>query len=107
MKRPWACAIGAVVDDVVMASAASFLVFDVALEGAGGSELPQLVTHHLLGDEHRHVGLAVVNGNRVADHHRQDRGGPRPGLDHGLVIGVVLLFNLAKQAVGNKRTFFE
>ena len=38
---------------------------------------------------------AVVNGNGVADHHRQDRGGPRPGLDHGLVVSGVLLFNLA------------
>jgi len=65
------------------------------------------VAHHLLGDEHRHMGAAVVNRDRVADHHRQDGGGPWPGLDHRLVVVVVLLFNLAKQAVGNKRTFFE
>ena len=74
MKRPWACAVAAVDVDEVMASAASFLVFDVALEGAGRSELPQLVSHHLFSDEHWNVGLAVVNGNGVADHHRQDCG---------------------------------
>ena len=72
----------AVGDDVVMVSAASFFVFDVAFKGAGRSKLPQLVTNHLLGYEHRHMASAVVNGNGVADHHRQDGGGSRPRLDY-------------------------
>ena len=90
-----------------MDSAASFLVFDVALEGAGRSEFAQLVTDHLLGHEDRHVGFAVVYGNGVTDHHRQDCGGPGPRLDHRLVVGGILLFNLAKKAVSDERAFFK
>ena len=76
MKRPWAWAVVAVGDDVVMVSAASFLVFDVAFEGASRCEFTELVAHHLFGHEDRHVGAAVVNRDCVADHHRQDRGSP-------------------------------
>lgn len=72
MKRPWAWAVDAEGDDVVMGSAASFLVSDVTFKGPGRSELPELVPDHLLGDEHRDMASAVVNGNGVADHHRQD-----------------------------------
>ena len=107
MKRPWALAIVVVVgDEVVMVSAASFFVFDVAFECAGGSKFTQLVSNHLLGDEHRHMAPAVVNGNGMADHHRQDGGGSRPGFDHRLVIVSILLFQLAKQAVSNEGAFF-
>lgn len=72
MKRPWAWAVDAEGDDVVMGSAASFLVSDVTFKGPCRSELPELVPDHLLGDEHRDMASAVVNGNGVADHHRQD-----------------------------------
>ena len=92
---------------VAIGSAASLLVFDVTAERAGGGEFAQLVAHHLLGHVDGHVGLAVVDGNGVADHHRQDGGGPRPGLDHGLVVGSVLPLDLAEQAVGDERAFFE
>src|SRR5437868_13588489 len=42
-------------------------------------ELAELVPDHLLGDEHRHVLAAVVDGDRVPDHLREDgrRAGPR------------------------------
>ena len=81
MKRPCAWAVVAVGDDVVMVSAASFLVFDVALKGACGCEFTQFVPHHLLSHEDWYVGSAVVNGDGMADHHRQNCGGPGPRLD--------------------------
>ncbi len=37
-------------------------------------ELPELVTDHRLGDEHRHVLTAVVDGDRVTNHVREDHG---------------------------------
>ena len=46
----------------------------VAAEQPRGSELAQLVADHRLGDEHRHVLAAVVHGDRVAHHLREDRG---------------------------------
>src|SRR5947209_19302100 len=53
-------------------------------EHPGWRELAQLVADHRLGDEHRHVLAPVVDGDRVADHLREDRGGPRPGAEHPL-----------------------
>jgi hypothetical protein len=64
-----------------MVSAASFLVFDVTSKGACGCKFTQFVAHHLLSHEDWNMGSAVVNGNGVADHHRQDCGGPGPRFD--------------------------
>jgi hypothetical protein len=79
----------------------------VTFEGPGRGKFPELVTHHLLGHIDRHVGFAVVDGNGVADHHRQDGGGPRPGFDHRLLAGRIELFHLAEEAVGDEWSFFE
>src|SRR3990172_2703959 len=49
---------------------------------AGGGELAEPVADHVLGDVHRHVLLAVVDGNRVADEVGEDHGRARPGLEH-------------------------
>jgi hypothetical protein len=46
-----------------------------------GSELTQLVADHVLGDIHRNVAAAVVDGDRVTDEGREDGGGPAPGLE--------------------------
>src|SRR5256885_6791960 len=45
-------------------------------------ELAELVADHLLADENGHMLAAVVDGDRVTDHFREDRRGPRPGADH-------------------------
>src|SRR5581483_8139049 len=56
----------------------------MAAEVPGRRELAELVADHLLRHEHGHVLAAVVDGDRVADHLREDRGGARPGPEHGL-----------------------
>src|SRR3569623_578331 len=56
-----------------------FFVGGVTLEGARQGEFAQLVAHHLVGDVHRHVLLAVVHGDREPDELRQDHGAARPG----------------------------
>ena len=45
----------------------------VAAERARRRELAQLVADHVLGDVDRHVAAPVVDGDRVADHLREDR----------------------------------
>ncbi len=50
------------------------LLAGVVPEGPGGRELAQLVTDHALGDVHRHVLAAVVDGDGVPDHVGDDRG---------------------------------
>src|SRR5207248_3474871 len=62
------------------------LVAGVAAERPRGGELAELVPDHLLRDEDRHVLAAVVDGDRVADHLREDRRRPRPGADHPLLV---------------------
>ena len=39
----------------------------VALKGAGGNELTQLVANHILGHVHRHMLAAVVDGKGVTN----------------------------------------
>src|SRR5689334_19672485 len=75
------------------------VVLDVAPERAGGRELPQLVADHRVGHEHRHVLAAVVHGDRVADHVRDDGGPAGPGPDHGLLARLVEGVHLLEQVV--------
>src|SRR5512133_1776268 len=62
------------------------LVARVTPEGARRGEFAELVADHVLGHEHRDVLLAVVHGNRQADHVRQDHGAARPGLDRSAIV---------------------
>ena len=48
---------------------------------AGRRELAELVADHVLGHQHRHELVAVVDAEGQADELRQDRRAPRPGLD--------------------------
>src|SRR5919109_4938828 len=75
----------------------------MSAEGARGCELAQLVPHHLLRDEHGHVLAAVVDGNRVADHLREDGRRPRPGADHALLVLVVHRLDAAHQPLLDER----
>src|SRR5688500_20041771 len=47
----------------------------VSAVGARRSELAEPVPDHVLGDEDRHVPTAVVDGDRVTDHLREDDAG--------------------------------
>src|SRR5581483_1404435 len=64
-------------------------VAGMAAERPRRRELAELVPDHLLGDEHGHVLAAVVDGDRVRDHLREDRRGARPGADHVLLARLV------------------
>src|SRR5919112_3902334 len=91
------------------ASAATALpvVLDVPAVGAGRCELAQLVTDHRLGDEHRDVLAAVVHGDRVAEHGRDDHGPPGPRLDDVLGALLVLDVHLLLQVVVHEGTLLQ
>ena len=57
----------------------------MALEGTRQGKFTQLVPHHVLGDEHRHELVAVVDRDRVADELRWYHTSPRIGLDRALL----------------------
>src|SRR5690606_5970099 len=71
----------------------------MAAEGAGGRELAQFVADHGLGHEHGDVLAAVVDGDRVTQHGRDDHRPAGPGLDDVLRTRLVLDDNLAKQVL--------
>src|SRR5574343_146639 len=79
----------------------------VTLERPGQRELAELVTDHILGDEHRNMLLAIVDRNRQADELGEDRRTTRPGLDRALVAGGANCFDLVDQMRINKRALFE
>src|SRR5579875_1096223 len=71
----------------------------MAAEGPRGRELAELVPHHRLGDEHRDVLAAVVDGDGVTQHRRNDHRPPGPRLDYGLGALLVLRVHLLHQMV--------
>src|SRR5919197_1846108 len=79
------------------------LVAGVPAEVAGRRELAELVAHHLLRDEHRHVLAAVVDRDRVAHHHGIDGRGARPGANHLLRARVVHRLDLLQQPLLHER----
>src|SRR5262249_12682895 len=83
------------------------VVLDVPLEGASRREFTELVAHHRLGDEHRHVLAPVVHREGVADEVRDDRRSPRPGLDDLLGVLVVLDVDLLEQMVVDERALLQ
>src|ERR1700733_5069949 len=71
----------------------------MAAEGPRGCELAELVPDHGLGDEHRDVLAAVVHGDRVPQHRRDDHGPPGPRLDNSLGALFILHVHLLDQVV--------
>src|SRR5579875_3121598 len=83
------------------------LVGRVAVEGAGGGELAELVADHVFGDHHRHMLLAVVDAEGQADELGHDGGAARPGLDHVLAGRVLRPVRLRQEVSVDERTFPE
>src|SRR6202020_2274967 len=88
-------------------SAGSPLLAGVVAEGARRGELAQLVPHHGLGHVDGHVATAVVHGDGVTDHVRDDGGAARPGLDDLLVATRVQDVDLLEQMVVDEGSLFQ
>src|SRR5690349_2514314 len=77
----------------------------VAVEGARRRKLTELVTHHLLGDEHRNVLVTVVDAEREPDELRQDRRAAAPRLDHVAPTRGTCGIRLLEQIAVDERAF--
>src|SRR5262249_22179122 len=82
-------------------------VTGVTVEGAGRSELAELVADHVLRDEDRQELLAVVDRERDAHHLGEDRRATRPGLQHLLRLRTLRLEHLDHQVLVDERTFLN
>src|ERR1700722_17670176 len=92
---------------VVLLSAAAPVVLDVTAESPRGRELAKLVAHRRLGDEHRDVLAAVVDGDRVPEHGRHDHRTPGPRPDDGFGSPLVLHVHLLHQVVVHEGTLLK
>src|SRR6202046_2936204 len=83
-------------------SPAAPVVLHVATEGPRGRELAELVANHRLGDEDRDVLAAIVHGDGVTEHRRNDHRPAGPGLYNCLGALFVLYVHLLHQVVVNE-----
>src|SRR6185312_7619256 len=79
----------------------------VALEDSGRGELAQLVAHHVLAQQHRHVLAAVVHRDGQTHHLGGDHGAARPGLDRALVVARHRSRDLLGQVRVDERAFTD
>src|SRR5262245_16683857 len=77
----------------------------VAVEHPRRGELPELVTDHLLGHQHRNVLLAVVDAEGQPDELRQDGRAPAPDPDHFVAARPARGLRLLQQITVDERTF--
>src|SRR5215210_7447697 len=102
--RAWALTcIGLCSSLVCSADARAALLGAVDAEGPGRGELAELVPDHRLGDVDGHVLAAVVDGDGVPHHVRDDGAAARPGADDPLVTLAVELVDLLQQVVVDER----
>src|SRR5919197_4249211 len=86
---------------------ASFGVVPVGPEGPRDRELPQLVSDHRFGDEHGNVLAAVVHGDGVPDHLRDDRGPAGPPPVGSLVALAVHLLDPFHEGLVDERSLLD
>src|SRR5215813_1440663 len=75
----------------------------MAVEHPGRRELPELVTDHVLGHQHRDELLAVVDAERQADELRQDGRAPSPDFDDLVAARGARLLRLLEQEAVDER----
>src|SRR5882762_9972919 len=83
------------------------LVAGVAVEGAGGSELAQLVADHVLGHEHGDELAPVVHREGVPHQVGKDGRAARPRLHHLLLALPVHVLHLLDQVAVDERTLLD
>ena len=78
----------------------------MAAEVARGGKFAKPVTHHVLSDIDRHVAPAVMHGDRVTQHLREDGARAAPGAQHLLLTAGIHRFNFLQELKSYKRPFF-
>ena len=83
-----------------------FIGLTVAVHN-GKQHIPVYVPDHVLGHEHGDVLLAVVHGERQADHLGDDHRAARPGLDRLAVVLGRRDLHLLRQVQVDERTLLQ
>ena len=83
------------------------LVGGMTLKGAGRGEFAQLVADHGFRNVYRHVLAAIVHGDGVTHHFREDGARARPGLHDVLLARRIHLLDTIKKARFNERTLLQ
>lgn len=65
------------------------------------------MTNHGFGYIYRHVLAAIMHGDGVTHHFREDGAGTRPGLDDVLAARFIHRIDATEKARFHKRTFFK
>src|SRR4051812_311679 len=112
MRRNLRCAVASMADPLLRrrrgrgrSRLGDLLLGRVADEGAGGAELSELVTDHVLGDVHGDELAPVVHRERVTDELGRDGRATRPRLDDRLLVALDHRVDLLRQMRVNERTF--
>src|SRR4051812_41306995 len=78
----------------------------VTFEDAGGRELAEFVSHHVLRDIHRDEFASVMHRDGVSHHVGVDGRTPRPGAQNFFVVALVHVLDLGHEVRVDERTFF-
>ena len=79
----------------------------MAFEGAGGCELAQLMTDHVLSDIDRHMLASIMDCNGMTYEVRENRGTSGPGLDNLFIVSFVESRDLLHEAFFNERALLN
>jgi hypothetical protein len=77
----------------------------MAIEHSRRRELPELVTDHFFGHQHRNMLLAVIDAEGEPDELRQNGRTPTPDFDHLVTARRARCFRLLEQIAVDERTF--
>src|SRR5690606_36375869 len=83
------------------------VVTGVAAEGPRWGEFPQFMAYHVLGDIHRNELVPVVYSEGEPHELRGDGARTRPGLQYGLLTGLLHVGHTLRQLVVDERGFLK
>lgn len=79
----------------------------MASEVTGWGEFAKFVTNHILGNEYGYERLAIVYGNSLPNHIRNNHRSTRPGFNDRFTIGLLRLLHLFHQLMEDVGSFFD
>src|SRR6516162_1007293 len=81
------------------------LVARMTVKSSGRRELAELVTDHVLGDQHGDEFVAIIDAESKSDELRKDRRSTRPRPDHLIASGPARFLSLLEKVTVDKRPF--
>jgi hypothetical protein len=76
-------------------------------EVTSGCKFTQAMPNHVFGDVNGHMTSAIMYGDGMTNHLREDGASPAPGSEHFLFSGGIHRFDSFQKLRGYKRPFFK